>query len=69
MTIAVYLIVAVIPELQKMLTAMGRRLPRMTQSLVDLSAWLQVHGATCLVLCLTMCGCLIAMCFWPPGGC
>ena len=66
-SIAVYLIVAVIPELQKMLMAMGRRLPRMTQSLLDLSGWLQVHGATCAVVILTMAAALLAICFWPPG--
>ncbi len=66
-SIAIYLVVAVIPELQKMLTAMGRRLPSMTQSLVDLSSWLQVHGSTCLVLCLTIVGGIIACAFWPPG--
>lgn len=65
--IAVYLIVAVIPELQKMLMAMGRRLPRMTQSLVDLSGWLQVHGGSCLVTFFTLAAALIAFCFWPPG--
>lgn len=65
--IAVYLIVAVIPELQKMLMAMGRRLPRMTQSLVDLSGWLQVHVGSCLVTFFTLAAALIAFCFWPPG--
>ena len=66
-SIAIYLIVAVIPELQKMLMAMGRRLPRMTQSLVDLSGWLQVYGGTCLVTFFTLTAALIAICFWPPG--
>ena len=66
-SIAIYLVVYVIPELQKMLSAMGRRLPRMTQSLVDLSIWLNIHGSTCLVLFFTMCAALIAVLCWPPG--
>lgn len=67
MSIAIYLIVSVIPELQKMLSAMGRKLPRMTQSLVDLSVWLQANGTTCLALFFAVGGALIAICFWPPG--
>lgn len=66
-SIAIYLVVAVIPELQKMLSAMGRRLPRMTQSLVDFSAWLHVHGPTCLVLACSLVGGLVALRYWAPG--
>lgn len=66
-SIAIYLVVAVIPELQKMLSAMGRRLPRMTQSLVDFSAWLHVHGPTCVVLACSLAGGLAALRYWAPG--
>ncbi len=67
LSIAVYLVVAVIPELSKMLSAMGRRLPRMTQSLVDLSSWLHLHGSTCAVLFFASAGGLVALRYWPPG--
>lgn len=66
-SIAVYLIVAVIPELQKMLSAMGRKLPSMTQSLVDISLWMQTHGWMCLVGSVSMCAAIVAMRMWAPG--
>ena len=43
-SLAVYLIVAVIPHLQVFLGSMGKQLPAMTQSLLDLSNWLKLHG-------------------------
>ncbi|HAC91397.1 MAG TPA: hypothetical protein DCF63_12325 [Planctomycetaceae bacterium] len=42
--IAGYLVLHVIPQLQVFLSAMGRDLPAMTQRLIDLSGWLQLHG-------------------------
>ncbi len=42
--VAVFMIVKVIPELQKFLQAMGRKLPPLTQALLDVSAWLQTYG-------------------------
>lgn len=66
-SIAVYLIFAVIPELQKFLDAVGRKLPRMTQTLVDMAQWCQLNGATTFV---TMVGAVIAgllLTQWPPA--
>ena len=65
--IAVYLVLAVIPELQKFLSSMGRKLPQMTQSLVDLSLWCQVNGATALVVLVSALVGLILVTQWPPG--
>ncbi len=65
--IAAYLIFAVIPELQKFLSALGRKLPRMTQSLVDFSQWFQLHGAMLSVLGLALIAGVIAVAKWPPG--
>jgi len=42
--VSAFMVVKVIPQLQKFLSAMGRKLPAMTQSLVDMSAWLQTNG-------------------------
>lgn len=65
--IAGYLTFAVIPELQKFLSAMGRKLPRMTQSLVDFSQWFQIHGGSvCVVLATLMIG-LVFVTRWAPG--
>jgi type II secretory pathway component PulF len=67
MVIAGYLTFAVIPELQKFLSAMGRKLPRMTQSLVDFAQWFHFHGgAVCVVLVSLIIG-LVFITRWPPG--
>lgn len=42
--VAVYLLIMVIPQLQKLLASLGRRLPAMTQSLVDVAAFLQANS-------------------------
>ena len=65
--IAVYLVFAVIPELEKFLSSMGRKLPQMTQSLVDLSLWCQVNGGTTLVVMVSSLIGLILATQWPPG--
>ena len=49
LSIAGYLILFVIPQLQRFLGALGRDLPAMTQSLVDLADWLRIHGTTLVV--------------------
>lgn len=48
--IAAYLVLHVIPQLQVFLSAMGRDLPTMTQRLIDLSKWLQLHGVMLVVV-------------------
>ncbi len=65
--VAIYLVVVVIPELQKFLGAMGRRLPRMTQNLLDVSAWIQTNGVTVLVLGFATLLALVLVYLWPPG--
>lgn len=65
--IAAYLIFAVIPELQKFLNAMGRKLPRMTQSLVDLAQWFQINGAFLSVGLLVLIVGTVILLRWPPG--
>lgn len=67
LVIAAYLTFAVIPELQKFLGAMGRKLPRMTQSLVDFAQWFQINGgAVCVALVALIVG-MIFLTKWPPG--
>ncbi len=65
-SIAVYLILMVVPELQKFLGAMGRKLPRMTQSLVDIAQWCHVHGATTLTCIGFVVAAFVAMLLYPP---
>lgn len=48
--VASYLVLVVIPKLEQFLSSMGRRLPAMTQSLLDLSGWIRMNGiATALI--------------------
>ncbi|HTR40068.1 MAG TPA: type II secretion system F family protein [Pseudomonadales bacterium] len=42
--VATFMVVSVIPKLTVFLKAMGRKLPPSTQSLVDISQWIQTHG-------------------------
>ncbi len=65
--IAGYLTFAVIPELQKFLSAMGRKLPRMTQSLVDFAQWFQINGGTVCVVFISLVVGLVLVTRWPPG--
>lgn len=65
--VAVYLVVVVIPELQKFLGAMGKRLPSMTQRLIDVSDWIQLHGITTLVIVVVATLSIVLVYLWPPG--
>lgn len=48
--VAGYLVVFVIPELEKFLTSIGRTLPGITQSLMDFSFWIRTNGITLALL-------------------
>ena len=65
--IAAYLVVFVIPELEKFLSATGKRLPAMTQSLLDLSAWIRVNGVMTAALILFSVAAVVLIYNWPPG--
>lgn len=65
--VATYLVLFVIPELQKFLTSIGRKLPAMTQSLIDLSAWIQVNGPKAAVLLIAAIVAVVLVYRWPPG--
>jgi type II secretory pathway component PulF len=53
-SIAAYLVLVVIPQLQTFLAVMGRKLPAMTQSLMDLSQWLSVNSTGLVFLVVAM---------------
>lgn len=51
--VTAFMLVGVIPKLKVFVNALGRQLPPSTQRLIDLSGWLQLHGATlAIVICL-----------------
>jgi type II secretory pathway component PulF len=62
-----FMVVSVIPKLQVFLTALGRKLPAMTQFLVDLGAWIQAYGMQTLLVLGALLTALIATYLWPPG--
>lgn len=66
-SIAFYLIFAVIPELQKFLNAMGRKLPWMTQSLVDLAQWCQLYGSSIIIFGVVLVIGLLVLTQWPAA--
>jgi type II secretory pathway component PulF len=65
--VAGFMIVGVIPKLQVFLKALGKKLPPMTQALLDFSDFVQVYGlwmvgGFLLLICVS-----IALYLWPPG--
>jgi type II secretory pathway component PulF len=66
-TVAIYLVVSAIPKLSLFLNTMGRDLPAMTQSLVDLSDFVRQYG---VVLSVSSVASLVAIGLlycWAPG--
>ena len=48
--VTAFMLVGVIPKLKVFVNALGRQLPPSTQRLIDLSGWLQIHGATVAIV-------------------
>jgi type IV pilus assembly protein PilC len=62
-----YMMVGLIPKLSKFLAGMGRRLPSLTQALVDLSSTLRTHALDVLVVIGGLGAAFLAFRAWPPG--
>jgi type II secretory pathway component PulF len=67
MGLAVFMIISVLPKMQVFLRALGKKLPPMTQRLVDLGEWTQMHGLTAVIGVVTLLFALVLVFFWPPG--
>ncbi len=65
--VAGYLVLFVIPELEKFLSSIGRRLPAITQSLLDLSVWIRVNGVAATVILMAAVAAGVMVYKWPPG--
>lgn len=65
--VAVYMVGVVLPELQKVLRSMGRKLPAMTQRLMDMAAWIETNGLSTLVISLAVAVATVLVYLWPPG--
>ena len=65
MGVTAFMVVSLIPKLQKFLVGRGRRLPPMSQMLVDFSTWINGHGTAILAGVLAvLVGCLVLY-RWP----
>jgi len=65
--LAVYMVIGVLPKLQVFLRAMGKRLPPMTQRLLDISEWIQLNGLTTAIVSITLVIALVMVFLWPAG--
>jgi len=65
--VTVFMVVGVIPKLQVFLKALGRRLPPMTQFLLDVSDAVRTYYVHGLVGAIALAGTILALYSWPPG--
>lgn len=61
------MLLVLIPKLQKLLQAFGRKLPAMTQMLLDLSTFVQTYLPHLLLGVLLISAALVLLYLWPPG--
>jgi type IV pilus assembly protein PilC len=65
--VAVFMVFNVIPKLQKFLATLGRKLPRMTQILVDVTEFLNTYLPHIVVVLLLLIATVTVLYLWPPG--
>ncbi|MEM6280532.1 MAG: type II secretion system F family protein [Verrucomicrobiota bacterium] len=65
--ICIYMVLAVIPPMKKALEALGRPMPAMTQSLLDVAGFFSKYGVLMAVIVVIMIIVFIIMWLWPPG--
>jgi type II secretory pathway component PulF len=65
--VTMFMMVSVIPKLQQFLGTMGRRLPPMTQLLVDVSTFIQTYWLQGLVIGVLLSGVIVGLRSWPPS--
>jgi type II secretory pathway component PulF len=65
--VTMFMMVSVIPKLQQFLGTLGRRLPPMTQMLVDVSTFIQTYWLQGLVIGVLLSGLIVGLRSWPPS--
>ena len=65
--VTVYMLVGVIPQLRIFLAALGRRLPPITQRLLDVSEFVETQGPSIGIGILAALAALTMIYLWPPG--
>lgn len=65
--VAAFMIIYLIPKLKVFLSAMGRKLPPMTQRLLDISDFTQAYGIYFVIGFLALTAVFIGLYLWPTG--
>jgi len=65
--VTAYMVISVIPQLRIFLTALGRRLPAITQRLLDISDYVITYGLQWGIGLFALTAALIAFYLWPTG--
>ena len=52
--VTIFMLVGVLPKLEKFITRGGRHLPAITQALIDYTTWLRIHGPLLLLVLATV---------------
>ncbi len=65
--VTAFMVFNIIPKLQKFLATIGRKLPAMTQSLLDITQFMQTYLPYAAVALAVLTVALIALYLWPPG--
>jgi type IV pilus assembly protein PilC len=65
--VAAFMVLSVIPKLEVFLRALGRKLPALTQSLIDVSQWIRVNGLHIAGGALAAIVVAVLLYNWPPG--
>jgi len=62
-----FMLLSVIPKIQKFLSSSGRRLPPITQALMDISGWVRQYGLTLALVALAVVAGLMISYRFPPA--
>ena len=62
-----FMALSVIPKLEKFLSTIGRRLPPMTQLLMDISREIRIHTPHVLLGVAAVSAAMVALYLWSPG--
>jgi type IV pilus assembly protein PilC len=65
--VTAFMLVSVIPKLQVFLSALGRKLPAMTQLMIDIAHYAQVYAPYALGVIAVLTVVFIGLYAWPPG--
>lgn len=65
--VTTFMLMYVIPQVQIFLRALGRKLPAMTQVLVDIADYIQIHGARTGIIILLLIAASVGFYLWPVG--